>query len=155
MSVSAKPAQVASLIIPLTGKNLLVPNACVAEIVANITTQPKNDTMPDWVMGIVHWRDLALPCLALGRLLGGETAAENTARIAIFNTLSDGYSKRFYGVAMTGIPRLARVTEQELILDEGECGEYEKLHVQLNGEACIVPNLEAIEKLLVNSGIQV
>ncbi len=151
--MSAMPDQVASLIVPLEGRNILVPNSCVAEIVPYATTQT-HDGAPEWVVGDVLWRDLTLPCFSFEKLIGElEGEIPQGKRIAIFNTISENYDKRFYGVTISGIPRLVRVVEPEISEDEAIKNAFEKMRVQINGESCIIPNLEAIEKLLSTANL--
>ena len=151
--MSVMPSEVASLIIPLEETSLLVPNSCVAEIVPHVTTD-KDESAPGWVVGKMIWRELPLPCLSFEVLTGAKEAElQSASRIAIFNTLGEGFQKRFYGVTITGIPRLARVVEQELVVEEAETSAYEKQKVQLNGESCVIPDLDAIEALLSTSGL--
>ena len=146
--MSIMPNEVASLIIPLEKYNLLVPNASVAEIVPHVDTEKTEDS-PEWVAGNIVWRNLSLPCISYEKLIGQlEGNIAEGDRIAIFNTVSDSFGKRFYGMSISGIPRLARVIETEIVEEEAEKSVFEKMHVKVNGEACIIPDLEAIEKLL-------
>ena len=58
------PEQIASLLIPMIGKPLLVPNVAVAEIVG--WEQPeKAEGSPDWLLGEVEWRGVTLPVVSL------------------------------------------------------------------------------------------
>lgn len=142
------PSEVASLMVPLEQHNILVPNACVAEIVS-YTISEKEEGVPEWVAGNLVWRDLTLPCVSFEKLIGNiDVTSEESKRIAIFNTITESFNKRFYGLAISGIPRLVRVIEQEIVEEEVQKSAFEKVHVKVNGEACIIPDLEAIEKLL-------
>ena len=146
------PSEVPSLLIPLENNNLLVPNSCVAEIVPYVLPE-QSDNENIWLLGNVVWRDLNLPCISFEHLADNQRINTKVERVAIFNTLSDTYEMRFYGVAINGIPRLARVVEQEIVEEPIELSAFEKLNVQVNGEKCIIPDLDAIEKLLSNSNL--
>ena len=151
--MSMMPSEVPSLIIPVEKGNLLVPNACVAEIVPSASSSLEGLSQP-WIVGNFVWRDLNLPCLSFDKLTDNiDGAPGQSNRIAVFNTISDTFSMRFYGIAIYGIPRLARIVEQEIVEDDIEINAYEKLNVQVNGEACAIPDLEAIEKLLAASDL--
>lgn len=142
------PNQVPSLIIPLESGNLLVPNSSVAEIVV-YERQAQQEDSPAWVFGQIQWRNLTLPCISFDKI---KNAIEGNPKIphhiAIFNTMSDVLGVRFYGVAINGIPRLARVTVEDIVEEDGERHALEALRVQVNGEPCFIPNLEAIEIFL-------
>jgi chemosensory pili system protein ChpC len=150
--MSMMPSEIASLLIPLESNNLLVPNSCVAEIVPYVLPE-KSENQNAWLLGNVVWRDLDLPCISFEHLADNKSLSTKVERIAIFNTVSEAFDKRFYGVAINGIPRLARVVEQEIVEELIEQAAFEKLNVQVNGEKCIIPDLEAIEKLLSTSDL--
>lgn len=142
------PNQVPSLIIPLEVGSVLVPNSSVAEIVSYVH-DPQQEDSADWIVGQILWRDLILPCVSFDKIKNAiDGDPKIPTRIAIFNTISDVFGLRFYGVAINGIPRLARVTQEDIVEEEGERHPMEALRVQVNGESCFIPNLEAIESFL-------
>jgi len=153
------PNQVPSLIIPIENGNLLVPNSSVAEIVS-YQHEKKNAQssdsaeLPDWVVGQITWRFLALPCISFDKItesISGEPKIPT--RVAIFNTVTEAFGPRFYGLAMNGIPRLSRVMQEDIVEEDGETHALETLRVQVNGESCCIPNLAAIEKFLADSNL--
>lgn len=149
------PNQIPSLIIPIEKGNLLVPNASVAEIVSYQHEKNKNSPdWPDWVVGQITWRFLELPCISFDKIKESITGEPKIpTRVAIFNTVSEAFAPRFYGVAMTGIPRLARVTQEDIVEEDGEVHVLETLRVQVNGESCCIPNLAALESFLAQSNL--
>jgi len=147
------PNQVPSLIIPLESENILVPNASVAEIVSYVHEESSTDS-PEWVVGHIKWRDMILPCISFDKIKENTDGEPKTpTRIAIFNTVSEVFNQRFYGVAINGIPRLARVTLEDIVEEQGELHALEAMRVQVNGESCFIPNLEAIENFLVSANL--
>lgn len=147
--MSTVPNEVPSLVIPLSEYSLLVPNSCVAEIVPG-TAVDRRDEHP-WLIGKIEWRELTLPCISFEHLSGTISSdVKVTQRVAIFNTISDAFSMRFYAVAIHGIPRLARVVQEELVEEAVEPQAFDKLKAQLNGESCTIPDLAAIENLLAS-----
>jgi chemosensory pili system protein ChpC len=146
------PPQVPSLIIPLEGGSLLVPNSCVAEIINYDNVESVADAV-DWQIANVKWRETILPCISFEKLSGRSRQAYPKDRIAIFNTVTDSFEKRFYALVVRGIPRLIRVTQEDIVEEEIELSQYEKLRVLVNGEATVIPDLESIEKSLAEKAI--
>jgi chemosensory pili system protein ChpC len=147
-TVQTLPNQVPSLIIPLERGSLLVPNSCVAEIISYTELAPVENA-PEWQVGNIQWREIMLPCISFEKLKGETVDAYSQRdRIAIFNTITDKVEKRFYGMIIRGIPRLARIVPEDLVEEERERSEFEKASVQINGEPSSIPDLEAIEKMV-------
>jgi len=142
------PTQIPSLIIPLESGSLLVPNACVAEIISYTELAPVENA-PEWQVGNIQWREIMLPCISFEKLKGETVDAYSQRdRIAIFNTITDNVEKRFYGMIIRGIPRLSRIVQEDLVEEERERSEFEKACLQINGEPSSIPDLEAIERMV-------
>ena len=65
---------VRSLWVPLNDLGLLVPNVAIAEV---INYQPLDMVQdgPEWLLGVMRWRDQELPVVSMERLLGFESGA--------------------------------------------------------------------------------
>ena len=142
------PEQIASLLIPMVGRPLLVPNVTVAEIV-NWRNPEVVTGMPSWVLGCVDWRGVNLPVLSIEAMNDPNLEDVDCGeRLVVIN--GQGESKRpFYGLAVQGIPRLVRVFpdeigEQETMSDDAV---YDML-VMVSGERAIIPDLIEEEKRL-------
>lgn len=142
------PEQIASLLIPMVGRPLLLPNVAVAEIVPWQEPQPL-DGKPQWLLGEINWRGVNIPVLALELMNDPELDdAARGNRLAVLNGV--GQSKRdFYAISVQGIPRLVRVFPDELgnEQDASEERAYD-LHVQVSGERAVIPDLAAVEREL-------
>ena len=142
------PEQIASLLIPMHGRPLLVPNAAVAEIV-NWPELEQIEGTPSWMLGMADWRGVQLPVVSLERLNDpSNDDAEGGQRLLVINAQGH-YKAAFYGVAVQGIPRLIRVfpeeigEQQELVDDKV----FDML-VMVSGERAIIPDLPAVEDFL-------
>ncbi|MEJ2344177.1 MAG: chemotaxis protein CheW [Gammaproteobacteria bacterium] len=141
---------VPSLLLPLNDATLLLPNAAVAEVVGYADPQPVAD-VPDWLQGVVHWRGFQLPLVAFEQLMGGGRAPEQGgARIAVLNTLNENPDMPFFAMALQGIPRLLRAdgTVVTSVPDGSDRPTGVLCRVLVNGETMLVPDLDAIERML-------
>ncbi|WP_341939207.1 chemotaxis protein CheW [Marinimicrobium sp. C2-29] len=144
---TADVREVSSLLIPVRDQLLLVPNVSVAEIVpiGEIETVPG---APDWYLGDYRWRDLTIPLASFETLNGSSRPVPGEdARVAVFNTTGVSDHIHFLALLVQGLPRLARVTQEELqVRDDQEVGPCELMHVSWAGEDAVIPDVPGIEQ---------
>lgn len=143
--------EVASLLIPLQGQTLLVPNVSVAEIVPIGQIDHIPDA-PDWYLGDYHWRDLTIP-LASFECLNGQPRPTpgNYARVAVFNTTGVSEHIHFVALVVQGLPRLARVTPEELqTRDSDPDNACELMRVSWAGEDAVIPDIPSVEQRVLD-----
>lgn len=142
------PEQIASLLIPMIGKPLLLPNVSVAEIVS--WEQPeKEEGSPDWMLGNVEWRGISLPVVSLELMNNSEiTDAAMGERLAVVNGIGE-MNQSFYAISVQGIPRLVRVFPEELGGQEDAIDDkaYD-MTVMVSGERAVIPDLVTVEREL-------
>lgn len=145
-----KSQDVASLLIPLEGRLLLAPNVSVAEIVPLGPIESVEDA-PEWFLGFYTWRDLQVPLLSFEALNGEERPhASSRARIAVFNGTGVSEDLPFLALLAQGLPRLARVSAEEIQEREGaDKKAFELMPVSWAGEQAVIPNVPLIEQTLV------
>jgi len=146
--IEAKKIQeVASLLIPLQGHSILLPNVTVAEIVPVTGIQPV-DNAPSWYLGNCQWRELTVPVLSLEALNGDAVPAiQERARFAVLNTTGMNADLAFIAILTQGLPRLARVSEDEISeREDAENRRYDLMHVSWAGEYTLIPDIAAIEQ---------
>ena len=136
---------VRTLIIPLQGCNLLLPNVAVAEVVPYM--QPHEiDGAPEWLLGTISWRGLNIPLISYDRLQGLDIHSGLVqARIAVINRIRPDSGLSFYAVVMAGIPQLKRVSGDTLQEMSVEGGAGDPGTVQVGDIAAVIPDLDALE----------
>ena len=144
------PEEVPSLLIPMHGRPWLVPNIMVAEIIP-LRQPDRPGGGPEWLLGILNWRDEDVPLISFERLNeSGKVTIGPNARIAVVNNL--GGKLKFYAVLIQGIPRLAKITNEDLVEEPVNTGPAESMCVQMGGELAVIPDLDAIERAI--EGVQ-
>lgn len=136
---------VRTLIIPLQGRNLLLPNVAIAEVIPYIRPRAV-DGGPEWLLGAISWRGLNIPLISFDRLHG--QAADTTlaqARIAVFNSVRAGSNLGFYAVVTAGIPQLKRLNADALQELSAEVADGIISQVQIGDIQAAIPDLEALE----------
>jgi chemosensory pili system protein ChpC len=142
-----KIQEVASLLIPLQGQSILLPNVTVAEIIPSSPVLPIENA-PLWYLGNFQWRELTVPLLSLEALNGEPTPSTHSrARFAVLNTTGLHNDLPFMAILTQGLPRLARVSEDEISeREDAENRRYDLMHVSWAGEYTLIPNIAAMEQ---------
>ncbi len=149
--IEKKIQEVASLLVPLQGRMLLVPNVTVAEIVPVSQVTPIQGA-PDWYLGNCVWREQTIPLLSF-EVLNGEMKPNvgSRSRFAVLNTTGLNESLGFIAIVTQGIPRLARVNEEEITeREDADNKPYELMHVSWAGEEAVIPNVAAMEQTFLD-----
>jgi chemosensory pili system protein ChpC len=149
--VSAENEELYSLLIPLAEDRLIVPRACVAEVV-RFTAPEKEAGAHEWMMGVVNWSGRQLPVVSFEGALGKEKpAATGRTRIVVFYASSGALKSGFFGVLTQGFPQLVRLNEDVLQLHttEGWPADAPVLcRVKMINEFPLIPDLEKLEAML-------
>ena len=129
--MSESTEQLRSLWIPLRQVNMLLPHAVVAEIGNYRVPDGRGDT-PDWMLGDINWRGIAIPVVSLETFCG-ESAPANLvySRLLIINSVRPGSSVPFDSSLMSGAE---------------PCG-HEALQCRLaiDGEIAVIPDLDYLQ----------
>jgi chemosensory pili system protein ChpC len=141
---------ISTLLIPLDGRTLLLPNVSIAEIL-DFSEPTRVPDVPTWYLGDLQWRTLHVPLISIEALCErpfGQRAGN--AKIAIMNGVVDNPRLSFWGLVTQGAPRQMRIRAEEIVSDEFAAlapGEY--MSVVVNGESAMIPDLDYIEKQLL------
>ncbi len=138
------PNEIPCLLLPTQTGFLLLPNVSIAEVLSGeIKTNTKT---PPWHLGSVDWRTLWVPVIAFEGLNNHPVAMpDGTVRIAILNSYGKHSMLPFYGLRITGIPRLVRIFQQDLIVENEKVLPAEIMHVSYQGDRLVIPDLSYIE----------
>lgn len=149
--IEKKIQEVASLLIPIQGRLLLAPNVTVAEIVPVSQVVPVADA-PAWYLGNCNWREQTIPLFSFEVMNGEEKpGVASRSRFAVLNTTGLNDSLPFIAILTQGLPRLARVTEEEISeREDSDNKPYELMHVSWAGEEAVIPHVEAMERAFLD-----
>lgn len=141
------PDEVASLLIPMVGRPMLLPNVSVAEIVPWEEPE-KQENVPEWFLGNIPWRGTMVPLLSLELMNDTDVdEAYSGNRIAVLNGVG-GTKFDFYAVSVQGLPRLIRVFGEEVSGEEPLNEPAYDMNVLVSGERAMIPDLDYVEKQL-------
>ena len=140
-----------SLLIPLHQHRLIVPRACVAEVVRYVPG-PRARSDEDWVRDTLMWRDRKVPVVSYEALLGTTLPmVGGRTRVVVMNPLSAANGCPPYGILAQGFPQMVRVNSEVVAPDE----QYRPAddvpvicRISMLSEHALVPDLEMLEERL-------
>ncbi len=142
---------VRSVLIPLADRQLLLPNAVVAEVLGYQSPVPVED-VPDWFLGHIVWRGIMIPVISFEGMLGKEAVTPgHRGRIAIMNALNHHPRYAHFGLVVQAIPSLVRVSVDNVmpVPSQDESGEgVIRQAVELDMSPAFIPDLDGIEQRL-------
>lgn len=143
--MSDKAQAVRCMLLPLAALNVLIPNSAVAEIIGYSSPLKLNATS-DWFAGVVLWRGVYVPVVALEEMCAiGSAMVGPRTRIAIIYNPEKDPELPYLGLHIQDIPRayLAEPDTVHTATDDGlspyllsRIGEDELLRV--------IPNLDRV-----------
>lgn len=141
------------VMIPMIGRQLLLPNVSIAEVVDYAgALAPVN--APCWLAGTLSWRGLNLPIISYDGANGGKFTAPtgSRGRIVILNSIGDHhYRVPFMALVTQGIPSQTRLTESQVSQVDGETGSADLMRVHADGETAFIPDLAFLEALAMEA----
>ena len=155
--MSSDTEELYSLLIPLAEDRLIVPRACVAEVV-RFSSPEKEAGAHDWMLGSVTWNGRPLPVISFEGALGKDVPAiTGRTRIVVFYASTGQLKTGYFGVLTQGFPQLVRVNKDVLQLHTTEGWPQDApvlCRVKMINEFPLIPDLEKLEAMLARESLQ-
>ena len=155
--MSSETDELYSLLIPLAEDRLIVPRACVAEVV-RFTAPEQEAGAHAWMMGSVNWNGRSLPVASFEGALGKDVpVTTGRTRIVVFYAATGQLKTGHFGVLTQGFPQLVRVNEDVLQLHTTDGWPKDApvlCRVKMINEFPLIPDLEKLEAMLARESMQ-
>ena len=155
--MNAATEELYSLLVPLAEDRLIIPRACVAEVV-RYSEPDQEPGSQNWMLGNINWNGRELPVVAFEGTIGKDIpAVTGRTRIVVFYGSTGKIKSGFFGILTQGFPQLVRVNREVLKLDSTEGwpdGAPVLCRVKMINEYPLVPNLENLESMLAAESVQ-
>ena len=155
--MSTEAEELYSLLVPLSEDRLIVPRACVAEVVRFSRPEQEAGAEP-WMLGTVNWNGRPLPVVSFEGALGNDVPVPTgRTRIVVFYASSGRLKIGYFGVLTQGFPQLVRVNKDVLKLESTEGwpeGAPVLCRVRMINEYPMIPDLEKLEAMLAEEALQ-
>jgi chemosensory pili system protein ChpC len=137
-----------SLLIPLVGRRLIVPRACVAEVIGLGRFRLREEG-PEWLLGDVAWSDRVVPLVCFEAACGDDVPEiGGRSRAVILRSLTGRLGRGGMAMICQGLPQLVRLNEDVLSTDPDapDFGDTPVIcRVRMLNETPLVPDLERLE----------
>ena len=155
--MSAAAEELYSLLVPLSEDRLIVPRACVAEVV-RFTKAEQQEGAHDWMLGTINWNGRQLPVVSFEGAIGKEVpVATGRTRVVVFYANTGQLKTGYFGVLTQGFPQLVRVNRDVLKLEATDGWPEDApilCRVRMINEFPMIPDLEKIEAMLAKESLQ-
>lgn len=149
--MSSEEEELYSLLVPLAEERLIVPRACVAEVV-RYTPPAQNEGGKEWMLGTIVWNGRDLPVVAFEGAIGAAMPAPTgRTRVVVFYSITGGIRAGHFGILTQGFPQLVRVNEEVLKLDAADGWPEDApvlCRVKMINEFPLIPDLESLEGMI-------
>jgi len=155
--MSAAAEELYSLLVPLSEDRLIVPRACVAEVV-RFTKAEQQEGAHDWMLCTINWNGRQLPVVSFEGAIGKEVpVATGRTRVVVFYANTGQLKTGYFGVLTQGFPQLVRVNRDVLKLEAKDGwpeGAPVLCRVRMINEFPMIPDLEKLEAMLATESLQ-
>jgi len=159
--MSKTAQEIYSLIIPMKGKTILIPNKALAEIVPFIDSEPPPANHEQWHVGYLHWRGNRLPVVSYEHIYDEKfpPLERRIKMVAIINTQLGLKDAPYLGISVEGIPRLGLVSKENIEHRDPE--NIEELpnviaaDIIYKNREMLIPDVKEMEKLVQSYNLYV
>ena len=144
-----------SLLVPLARTRLIVPRACVGEVVGFRPDPEGFDAEEPWLVGRMRWNDREIPIISFEAACGFEMPPlEERVRVVVLRCLGKDLPGGHFGMITQGFPQLVRVNGTVLQPDSsGDWSADSPVVCQLRmiNQRPMIPDLERLEQMLAEA----
>ncbi len=149
--MAGEQRQIRGLIVPLEGINLAVPDSVILQIVTAL--QPVSyKNAPRWLLGSLDWQKRRLPAMAFEIAGGLRHTVEGGGRFLVMKSIRDIERMPFYALQIFGMPHPVIFNDDNISAVENAVINSPLVinQVLVKGEIAGIPNLDAIEEMLMS-----
>ncbi len=141
--------EIKSLLVPMQQKPLLLPIACLAEVIDYPHPDKTFDKNENWYLGDITWRGLEIPLVSFERFNHSQfNEVTATARIAVMNRTTETSKHGFYGMIIQGVPQPLTLSKGDVQPSNDQPGPAEMSLIVVKDLPAIIPDLEELEQKL-------
>jgi chemosensory pili system protein ChpC len=146
--MSETPTEIRTLLAPVSGGQVILPGSVVAEVVS-YQSPVQNAGAPVWLLGGINWNNWNIQVVSFAMLAGlsKKEVPGTRTRILIVKSLSESTRVPYFGILISGVPRLAKVSDNTLTepkkLSDFPCVFRE---VTIDGEQALIPDMDELTR---------
>lgn len=141
------------LLVPLAEDRLLLPRACVTEVI-NYQAPTPMESAPPWYLGTVAWGGRRVPLVSFEAACGRSTPrSSGRTRILVMQGLGprSDVAGGYFALLVQGFPQLVRLSPEVIGTDDTRSFSERSpviCQVRMVNESALVPDIERIEEMI-------
>ncbi|MGH8226766.1 MAG: chemotaxis protein CheW [Steroidobacteraceae bacterium] len=151
--MAERVAEIYSLLVPLVTGRLIIPRACVAEVVG-FQAPSEMAGAPQWYVGTLGWNGRQIPLVSFEGACGEAIpAASSRSRVVVFHCIGTRLETGFFGIVSQGFPQLVRVGSDVVRPDNSRAFPDRSpivCQVRMANETPWVPDLDRLEEMIAD-----
>jgi chemosensory pili system protein ChpC len=143
-------ADIYSLLVPLVEGTLIIPRACVAEVIG-FQAPSELPGAASWCIGTVLWNGRSVPLVSFEGACGmGDAPASHGTRIVVLHALGGLLEGGQMAILAQGFPQLVRVSPEGVRADPRRFHDRVPVlcQVKMANESPWIPDLERLEQMV-------
>ena len=149
--MAERVAEIYSLLVPLVDGRLIIPRACVAEVVG-FQTPSEMTGAPPWYIGTVPWNGKAVPLISFEGACGQMIPpASGRSRIVVLHAPGEQVEGGNFALVSQGFPQLVRVSSDVVRPDNSRVFAERApviCQIRMVNETPLVPDLQRLEEMI-------
>ena len=149
--MSAAPDEIYCLLVPLADERLLVPRACVTEVI-NYQAPTPMEGAPAWYLGTVAWGGRRVPLVSFEATCGRSLPrASGRSRIVVMQSITGAIAGGHFAMLIQGFPQLVRLSGDVVHADDSRTfGDRTPVvcQVRMVNEYPLIPDFERLERMI-------
>jgi chemosensory pili system protein ChpC len=149
--MTSAPEETYCLLVPLGEERLLVPRACVTEVI-NYQAPTPMEGGPPWYLGTIAWGGRRVPLVSFEAACGrNPPRASGRTRIVVMQAISGEVAVGHFAIPTQGFPQLVRLSPDVIHADDSRSfGERSPVicQVRMVNEYPLIPDFERIERMI-------
>lgn len=139
-------------LISLADRMLILPTEAIVEVVA-LSMPQVVAKMPRWFLGFLPWQGLRIPFISFEAVCGSSFRVHTNSNILVLKTTTDSLQNKFFAILIQDTPANCTITNDVIIDVVGELSRYELETIRINEYIVKIPNIPALEKLMIDAGV--
>ncbi len=151
--MAERVTEIYSLLIPLVDGRLIIPRACVAEVIG-FQAPSEMTGAPPWYVGTISWNARQVPLVSFEGACGQNIPpASGRSRIVIFHCIGTRIESGYFALVSQGFPQLVRVSSDVVRPDNSRSFPERApviCSVRMVNETPLVPDIERLEEMIAD-----
>jgi chemosensory pili system protein ChpC len=151
--MSALAEELYCLLVPLSEERLLLPRACVTEVI-NYQAPTPMESAPPWYLGTIAWGGRRVPLVSFEAACGrGTPRSSGRTRILVMQGIAPrtDVAGGYFALLVQGFPQLVRLSPEVIHYDDTRSFAERSpviCQVRMINESALVPDLDRIEQMI-------